>query len=69
MGRILQQKILFVNTLHKKSFLSLDRLTRCKKWNIITAMSKGVHEWGEFTPFVTVFLYFDAVFVFNCRIP
>ena len=64
MGRILQQNILFVNTLHKKSFLSLGRLTRCRKWNIMTTVSKGVHEWGESTPFMTVFLYFEEISIF-----
>ena len=64
MGRILQQNILFVNTLHKKSFLSLGRLTRCRKWNIMAPVSKGVHEWGESTPFVTVFLYFEEISIF-----
>ena len=39
--RILQQNILFVNTLHKKSFLPLARLTKRDKRNIIPLRAKG----------------------------
>ena len=44
-GCILHHEFSFVNTLHKKSFLPLGRLTKGVIMNIIPAFIKGV--WGE----------------------
>lgn len=44
MKRILHQIFPIVNTLHKKSFIALCRLTICRFWDIIPAVSKGVHK-------------------------
>ena len=30
----------------------------------MTSVSKGVHEWGECTHFMTVFLYFEEISIF-----
>ncbi len=58
-GGILQQKFRFVNTLHKKSFLPLDRLTKVITWNIMPSIVKE----GQEIRYLSLFPAFFAVYI------